>query len=96
MTTATTGRQDWRFDVQLISHQALAVYMEHRDFSVRSLADRTGIHRSTIGHLRSGRRRNINKDDAKKIARALDCPVEALFVARLSHVSQDTTSRRAS
>jgi len=85
----TTMIQDWRLDVRLISHLALAQYMEHRDYSVRSLADRTGLHRSTIGHLRSGFRRNINSRDAKKIAKALDCPVNALFVASVSHVSRD-------
>lgn len=85
---------DWRLDVQLISHQALAQFMNHKEFTVRSLAARTGINRSTIGHLRSGARKNVDSEDARKIAKALDIPVDSFFTAKVSHVSRDL--RRAS
>lgn len=86
--------QDWRFEVKLISHQALAQFMKHRGFTVRSLAARTGVNKSTIGHLRSGARRTCRDESARAIAKALDCPVDALFVAAVLHVSRDV--RRAS
>ncbi len=66
-------------DVRLISHQALAQYMSYRGLSVRELAFRTGIHRATIGHLRSGGRTTCTPENARAIAKALDVPVDLLF-----------------
>lgn len=66
-------------DVRLISHEALASYMSYRGLSVRELAMRTGIHRATIGHLRSGERTTCTPHNARAIAKALDVPTEALF-----------------
>lgn len=66
-------------DVRLISHEALASYMSCRDISVRELAMRTGIHRSTIGHLRSGKRATCTPQTARAISKALDVPVNVLF-----------------
>ena len=66
-------------DVRLISHEALASYMTYRGYSVRELAMRTGIHRATIGHLRSGGRKTCSPENARSIAKALDVPVDMLF-----------------
>lgn len=70
-------------------HRLLAKMMDHHDYSVRGLADKTGGNRSTIGHLRSGKRTTCADDLAKKIAKALDCPTDLLFVVRPSIVSRE-------
>jgi transcriptional regulator with XRE-family HTH domain len=69
-----------RLDVRLISAQALRQYMEFRNHSVRSLAAKVGVSHGTIGWLTSGQRTTTKPETAKRIARALDCPVESLFV----------------
>mgnify|MGYP002759651100 FL=1 len=69
-------------DLRLVDHTSLARYMDYRGFSVRSLAARTGVNRSTIGHLRSGKRNTCGPEAAKAIARALDVPVDMLFADR--------------
>lgn len=67
-------------DLRLISSTALAAYMSYRGMSVRTLASRSGVCRSTIGHLRSGKRNTCEPRAAKRISKALDVPTEALFV----------------
>lgn len=66
--------------MRLISAQALRQYMEFRGFSVRSLAAKVGVSHGAIGWLTSGQRNTTKAATAKRIARALDCPVESLFV----------------
>ena len=82
-----------RFEVQLISAQALAQYMLHRGFTVRSLADqvnrRAKCSRATIGHLRSGRRKTCSPIVAREIERCLDAPKGSLFVPKVSRVALD-------
>ena len=80
-----------KFVVRLISPDALAQYMKHRDHTVRSLALACGGEhlRSTIGHLRSGRRRACQPDLARRIERALDAPRGSLFVPSVSRVSRE-------
>jgi transcriptional regulator with XRE-family HTH domain len=78
-----------RFDVRLISADALARYMEFRGHTVRSLADRVGCSRATIGHLRSGRRDYVDPAWAKSIERHLDAPKGSLFVPELSSVTRE-------
>lgn len=78
-----------RFDVRLISSDALARYMQFRGLTVRELADRVGCSRSTIGHLRSGRRTYIRPDWARRIERSLDAPQGSLFVPELSTIHRD-------
>lgn len=83
----TTGR----FELKLISADALASYMKTRDFTVRSLADAVGgPHlRSTIGHLRSGERNTCDPEVAKKIERVLNAPKNSLFIPSVSRVSRE-------
>lgn len=76
-------------DVNLISHEALASYMGFREMSVRELAMRTGMSRASIGHLRSGHRKYCSPENARKIAAALNAPVEALFVAKPYRVARN-------
>lgn len=78
-----------RFWVKLISAQALAQYMEHRGFTVRSLAERVGCSRSLIGHLRSGKRNTCDPKYARAIEKCLDAPAGSLFVPQVSRVSRD-------
>ncbi len=69
-----------RLDVRLISAQALKQYMDFRGHSVRSLAAKVGVSHGTIGWLTSGQRTTTKPETAKRIAKALDCPVQSLFV----------------
>lgn len=94
------SHQGARFDVKLISHQALAQYMAHRDYSVRGLADAVALElkrkrinvpvsRSTIGHLRSGLRNTCRPEVAKAIEDVLGAPRGSLFVGKVSPVANN-------
>lgn len=78
-----------RFDVRLISADALARYMKFRDVSVRALAVKVGCSPATIGHLRSGHRDYVNDDWAKAIEDALEAPRGSLFVPEVSTVTRE-------
>lgn len=84
-------RIEGRFEVRLISAEALASYMKTRDFTVRSLAEAVGGKqcRSTIGHLRSGARKTCDPDLAKRIERVLNAPKGSLFIPSVSRVSRE-------
>ncbi|WP_375792564.1 helix-turn-helix domain-containing protein [Cutibacterium avidum] len=79
-----------RLDVRLISAQALRQYMTFRGYSIRSLADRVGVSHGTIGWLTSGRRDTTKPETVRAIAKALDCPVDALFVPIVVNGSRTT------
>lgn len=66
--------------MRLISHRRLAAAMVYRGMSVRELARKVGAHRATIGHLRSGKRTYCDPVVARRIAKALDYPVDEFFV----------------
>lgn len=84
-------RIEGRFEVRVISHQAFAQYMKHRGFTVRTLADALGDQklRSTIGHLRSGKRSTCDPALARRIEKALDAPRDSLFVPLVSRVARE-------
>lgn len=82
-------RIEGRFEVKVISADALAAYMKHRGFTVRSLAEVTGGNRSTIGHLRSGKRSTCDPALALRIERALDAPRGSLFIPSVSRVARE-------
>lgn len=77
-----------RLDVRLISAPALRQYMTFRGLSVRTLAAKVGVSHGTIGWLTSGQRSTTKPETARRIAKALDCPVDALFVPVLVHGSR--------
>lgn len=90
--------------MKLISAQALAQYMEHRGFKVRSLAavvdaellrstGRSASTRSIIGHLRSGHRSTCQPATAKAIEKCLGAPPGSLFVPQVSGVSRNMGRR---
>lgn len=83
-----------RFDVRLISAQALAQYMSYREVSVRDLAGRVGCSRATIGHLRSGARTYVRPEWAKAIERSLDAPRGSLFAPEVSTVVRETRPKQ--
>lgn len=84
-------RIEGRFEVKLISADALAGYMKFRGYSVRTLADELGDSklRSTIGHLRSGKRSTCDPKLAKAIEKLLQAPPNSLFVPRVSNVARE-------
>lgn len=84
-----------RFEVKLISADALAQYMEFRGFTVRTLAERVGCSPATIGHLRSGKRTQCRPEWAKKIEHHLNAPKGSLFVAQVSRVTREVGPRSA-
>lgn len=90
-------RQEGRFEVRLISNQALAQYMKFRGYTVRSLADALGNPslRPTIGHLRSGKRKTCDPSLAKRIERVLDAPTGSLFVPAVSRVAREVGPEKA-
>ncbi len=90
----TRGPIEGRFELHLISSEALAQYMRYRDLSVRDLADKVGCSHATIGHLRSGARSYASVKNAKAIEKALDAPAGSLFIAKVSRFAQETPRRK--
>ena len=88
--THYTALYGGRLDVRLISAQALRQYMEFRGYSVRSLAAKVGVSHGTIGWLTSGQRATTRPSTATAIAKALDCPVQSLFVPIVVHGTRTT------
>lgn len=82
-----------RFDVKLISADGLKNYMAFHGYSVRTLAAKVGVSHASIGHLTSGARNTCKPEVARKIARVLNCPVEALFMPRVSTVQREVGPR---
>ena len=87
-------KQQGGLDVRLRSPQALATYMEFRGLSVRELAARAGAHRSTVGHLRSGKRDTCAPVLARRIAKILDVPTDVLFAPRVLRIARHNASPR--
>lgn len=83
-----------RIDVQLISTDALASYMQFRGESTRSLGEKVGCSHGTIHNYLRGRVKNVPTDRAKAICRVLSVPVEALFMPRVSTVQRDVPPKR--
>lgn len=77
-------------DVRLVSKDALAVAMQFRGITVRELAERSKVNRSTIGHLRSGKRTSCTPVVAARLAKALDTPTELIFKRKLLRAACDT------
>lgn len=82
-----------RFDVRLKDRDLLRKYMDYRDYTVRSLAEKVGCPRATIGHLvgPDPKRKNCKPELAKKIAKALDAPRDFLFDEKVSYVQRETS-----
>jgi DNA-binding Xre family transcriptional regulator len=80
----------WRFEVDLIDRGILIRYMEFRDLSCKTLADKVGCSKATIGHLRSGHTKSLRRSDwAKAIERELNVPPGSLFEPKVYRVSEN-------
>lgn len=88
-------RTETRFDVKLISAEALAGYMRFRGETVRSLAAKVGCSHQSIGHLRSGKRDTCKPETARLIERHLNAPPGSLFIAKVSRVQRETARQAA-
>lgn len=82
-----------RLEVRLISPDSLRQYMRFRHLTIREVARRAGCSRSLVGFLVKGTRKTCGPDTARRIAEAVDCPVEALFVPRISNVQREVRSQ---
>lgn len=78
-----------RLFVQTSGKHVLRDWMKYRGMTVRELAFKTGASRGTIGDLRSGRRRSVSPENARKIAKALDVPESQIFTAATSTVYRE-------
>lgn len=85
---------EWRFDV-IVNRDILVAQMDFASHTCRSLAFRVGCSHSTIGHYRTGRRKNCDPVLAKKIAKALGCPVSSLFLPVPSRVLSEARRKTA-
>lgn len=81
--------------MKLLSAEVLKAHMKHKDFSTARLATYAGCSKSMIGHLCSGYKTSCTDNLARDIARALDLPIEALFVQKVSAVSGRNVKGRA-
>lgn len=94
MTIRTEGRHECRLAV---SHEIFAAEMEFKDFTVttlfRAVRDRlpkdVPLSRATIGHLRSGHRKNVRPSVAREIEKALGVRRGSLFETRVSNVQRE-------
>lgn len=75
-----------------ISYSALADAASNH---LRKAGIKRGVSKSTIGHLATGHIKSTNVDAAKAICAALDVPLGALFVTRVSTVQRDVPKGRA-
>lgn len=75
-----------------ISYQALADAASNK---MRTAGVKRSVSKSTIGHLCSGHVKSTNPEVAKAICAALDVPVGALFVTKVSTVQRDVPGRAA-
>lgn len=78
-----------RLDIRTAGPDVLADWMQLRGMTVRELSFRTGIPKSTVGDLRSGRQRDLTAANARKIAKALDVPEKQMFTTGLSTVYRE-------
>lgn len=84
--------------MKLLSKEALRQFLRFRGMSYADLADRAGCSKSLIGLLATGRRTHTGVDVARGIAKALDVPIDALFLPDVStkHVDADRCRKEVS
>lgn len=75
--------------MEITSTIAFVKLMEHHNYSVQALADKIGVSKATVAHLRSGARTTTSPDTAKKIEKALGLPIGSLFLPKLSPASSN-------
>lgn len=80
----------WRFEVKLISTEALRSYVAHRGMTLQEVANKAGVSRQLVGLLHSGKRNSCKPINAYSIEKALDAPKGSLFLETASTVQRDT------
>lgn len=83
----------WSFSVKLTSKETLRQFLKFRGMSYGQLADKVGCSKSLIGLLATGRRTGTSVDIAKAICKALDVPVDSLFLPDLSTVRPNSVRK---
>lgn len=73
--------------MKLTSPDTLRALIKQRGFSYERLARYSGISKSFVSHLTSGRKVTCKPETAENIAEALDVPLAILFVESGSAVS---------
>ena len=83
--------------MRLISRQVLRDYMQFRNETNRTLANKCTPYakRAIIAHLRSGARTTCSPAVATAIERALNAPPGSLFVPEVSSVQSSSGQRRS-
>lgn len=83
----------------LRSREVLKWIMEHpgrgAPYSVRTLADATGISRTQIGNLLSGKKLDLEVEDAHRVAEALGVAILVLFAPPASPQVDDPSTNRS-
>ncbi len=99
---------EWRFDV-IVNRDILVAHMDFAGYTCRTLAaaveaelrktakagQKIGCSHSTIGHYRTGRRKNCDPNRAKAIAKALRTPISPLFLPVPSRVLSEARRKTA-
>lgn len=67
--------------MRLRSRLVLGAFVDDAGISEREVARRAGLSHSTVNHLITGRRTSCTLSTAVAIARAVHCPIGALFMA---------------
>ncbi|WP_406711172.1 helix-turn-helix transcriptional regulator [Trueperella pyogenes] len=79
----------WGFSVKLASPEALKQFLRFRGMSYAELAARAGCSKALIGHLAAGRNTHTGIDIARGISKALDVPIDSLFLPDMYSVQRD-------
>ena len=79
--------------VTVIDYHVLRHVLAHnptgRSWTVRTLAETAHVGRALLGHLLTGTRGTLPRSTAQRIAEAIQCPPEVLFMPWLSTESDD-------
>lgn len=70
--------------MKLRSAEVLRAFMRQKNFSMQRLATYSGCSKSFIGFLANGDKNSCTEALAKRIAEALDVPLDVLFERRVS------------
>lgn len=85
---------DWRLELR-VRKRALRDYMEYRRETIRSLAMKAGVTKSTIGNMHSwSLQRGVECPPAlaARIEEILDAPPGAIFEPKVSRVARDSAT----
>lgn len=81
--------------VRVRTRGPLAPWFDAAGWTVRDMALKAKTSRSTMADLRTGKKRTIDPDTARRIKDALRVPFDKLFVLETSTVQADVPATRA-